>query len=110
MSLDDWHEAIRGHPITKMLEENRMSETELKVGRYYWVLVQSSKKEPEWQPARFTGVSGDSAGGTTWDFIGFNSDSGHHFVEVKQVGGQIDVAATMFKVTEALRTDDEAAP
>ena len=86
-----------------------MPRSELTTGRYYWVLVQSSKKEPEWQPARFTGVSGDSAG-ATWDFIGFNSDSGHHFVEVKQVGGQIDGAATMFKVTEALRVDDETAP
>jgi len=57
----------------------------MEIGKYYWVLVRSSKKDPEWQPARFTGVAGDGVG-MTWDFIGFNSDVGHHFVEVVEVG------------------------
>jgi len=42
--------------------------TQLIQGRFYWVLVRSSTKQPEWQPARFTGVAGRSAG-TKWDFI-----------------------------------------
>lgn len=90
MNLEDWHNAIRNHPITKMLEGNRMSEElpELLSGKFYWVLVKSSRALPEWQPARFTGVAGDSLG-MTWDFIGFNSDVGHHFVEVVEVGKQL---------------------
>lgn len=60
-------------------------ERSLIIGRYYWVAVKSSRKAAEWQPARFTGVAGDSIG-PTWDFIGFNTDVGHHFVEVIEVG------------------------
>jgi len=58
---------------------------QLNHGRFYWVLVRSSTKDPEWQPARFTGVAGQSAG-AKWDFIGFNSDVGHYFVETVDIG------------------------
>ena len=91
---------------------------ELTRGAYYWVLVQSSKKAPEWQPARFTGIDGGNL--LTWDFVGFNCDVGHHFVEVISVGDAIfhigalesqwGAGSGMFAVSEALRTDDEAAP
>ena len=57
-------------------------------GRFYWVLVRSSTKDPEWQPARFTGLTGQSAG-AKWDFIGFNSDVGHRFIEVVDVGPEL---------------------
>lgn len=60
-------------------------EQNLIIGDYYWVLVKSSRTPQTWQPARFTGVAGDSVG-MTWDYIGFNSDVGHHFVEVIEVG------------------------
>ncbi|MCA6104346.1 MULTISPECIES: hypothetical protein [Bradyrhizobium] len=62
--------------------------THLIPGRFYWVLVRSSMKNPEWQPARFTGAAcrGDSV---KWDFIGFNSDVGHHFVEVVDLGPEL---------------------
>lgn len=63
-------------------------EQSMDIGKYYWVLVTSSRKAPEWQPARFTGIAGDSIG-ATWDFIGFNSDVGHHFVEVLKIGTEI---------------------
>jgi hypothetical protein len=62
--------------------------TQLIQGRFYWVLVRSSTKHPEWQPARFTGVAGRSAG-AKWDFIGFNSDVGHYFVEVVDIGPEL---------------------
>ena len=62
--------------------------TQLIQGRFYWVLVRSSTKHPEWQPARFTGVACQSAG-AKWDFIGFNSDVGHHFVEVVDIGPEL---------------------
>lgn len=89
--------------------DDTMQERILAVGRYYWVLVGRKDHEPEWQPARFTGMSADSVG-ATWDFIGYHSTDGHHFVDVLQIGGQIDGAQTLFKVSEALRTDEEAAP
>jgi hypothetical protein len=59
---------------------------QLNQGRFYWVLVHSSTKDPEWQPARFTGVAGHGAG-ATWDFIGFNSDVGHYWM--RQKAGQL---------------------
>lgn len=55
------------------------------IGKFYWVLVKSSRKEPEWQPARFTGKSLDSVG-MSWDFVGFHSTDGHHFLEVEAIG------------------------
>jgi hypothetical protein len=61
---------------------------QLNHGRFYWVLVRSSTKDPEWQPARFTGVAGHGAGGK-WQFIGFNSDVGHYFVEVVEIGPEL---------------------
>lgn len=94
-----------------------MEERILTVGAYYWVLVKSSRKAPEWQPARFTGV--DCSGLMTWDFVGFLSADGHHFVEVIDVGEQIKRGGLesqygtgdgMFAVSERLRTDEEAAP
>jgi len=41
-----------------------------------------------WQPARFTGVACQSAG-AKWALIGFNSDVGHLFVEVVDIGSEI---------------------
>jgi hypothetical protein len=61
---------------------------QLRQGRFYWVLVRSSTKDPEWQPARFTGVAGHSSG-AKWDLIGFNSDVAHHFVEVVEIGPEL---------------------
>ncbi|OPY94105.1 hypothetical protein A5906_15610 [Bradyrhizobium sacchari] len=57
-------------------------------GAFYWVLVRSSTKDPEWQPARFAGVAGHSLA-ARWDFIGFNRDVGHHFVEVVEIGPEL---------------------
>lgn len=62
---------------------------QLNQGRFYWVLVRSSTKDPEWQPARFTG--GYSAGAKC-DFIGFNRDVGHHFVELVEIGPELAAA------------------
>ena len=59
-----------------------------KEGYFYWVLVRSSAKDPEWQPARFVGVAGHGAG-ATWQFIGFNGGIGRHFVEVVDVGPEL---------------------
>ena len=64
---------------------------QLKQGRFYWVLVRSSTKDPEWQPARFTGVAGQNSG-AKWDVIGFNSYVGHHFVEVVEIGSELTAA------------------
>jgi hypothetical protein len=61
---------------------------QLNQGRFYWVLVRSSTKDPEWQPARFTGVVGHGAG-ATWDFMGFNRDVCHYFVEVIGIGPEL---------------------
>ncbi|SDF32396.1 hypothetical protein SAMN05216337_105142 [Bradyrhizobium brasilense] len=60
--------------------------THLTPGGFYWVLVRSSTKRPEWQPARCATCQGD---GVKWDFIGFNSDVGHHFVEVVDIGPEL---------------------
>lgn len=68
--------------------DNTASERTLRPGTYYWVLVSSSRKAPEWQPARFTGKSLDSVG-MSWDFIGFLSADGHHFVEVLKIGKEL---------------------
>jgi hypothetical protein len=70
-----------------------MTETaQLNRGRFYWVLVRSSTKCPEWQPARFIGVSGPTAD-PKWDFIGFNRDVGHYFVEVVDIGPELTEAS-----------------
>ena len=61
---------------------------QLNRGHFYWVLVRSSTKDPEWQPARFTGVAGHGVG-PKWDLIGFNGDVGHHFVEVVDIGPEL---------------------
>ena len=98
--------------------EDMAQERTLTVGRYYWVAVKSSRKAAEWQPARFTGIAGDSVG-PTWDFIGFNTDVGHHFVDVVDVGPEIQQPGLesqygagdgMMAVSDALRIDEEAAP
>lgn len=95
-----------------------MEERSLRTGAYYWVLVRSSRKASEWQPARFTGKSLDSVG-LSWDFVGFNSADGHHFLEVIEIGAELmrpglesqyGTGNGTFAVSEALRTDDEAAP
>jgi hypothetical protein len=62
--------------------------TQLIPGRFYWVLVRSSTKHPEWQPARFIGVACQSAG-AKWDLIGFNSDVGHYFVDIADIGTEL---------------------
>ena len=67
--------------------DSKTDVTQLIPGRFYWVLVRSSTKHPEWQPARFGATcQGD---GAKWDFIGFNSDVGHLFVEVVDIGSEI---------------------
>jgi hypothetical protein len=67
---------------------------QLNQGHFYWVLVRSSAKDPEWQPARFTGVAGHSSG-PKWDFIGFNSDIGQYFVEVVDIGPELTDGAVL---------------
>jgi len=62
---------------------------QLNQGRFYWDLVRSSTKCPEWHPARFNGVAGRHTSGAKWDFIGFNSDVGHHFVEVIDITSEL---------------------
>jgi len=61
---------------------------QLNQGRFYWVLVRSSTKDSEWQPARFTGIASHGAG-ARWNFIGFNSDVAHHFIEVVDIGPEL---------------------
>jgi hypothetical protein len=61
---------------------------QLNQGRFYWVLVRSSTKDPEWQPARATGVAGCSAD-PKWEFVSFNPDVGHHFVEIVDIGPEL---------------------
>lgn len=77
-----------GYWFIFLREGDVAEERSLDVGKFYWVLVTASRKEPEWQPARFTGKSLDSVG-MSWDFIGFLSADGHHFVEVLEVGKEI---------------------
>lgn len=75
--------------MSEGLQNDSMTDiTRLIQGRFYWVLVRSSTKDPEWQAARLTGVAGHSAG-AKWEFIGFNSDVGHHFVEVVDIGPEL---------------------
>ena len=61
---------------------------QLNQGRFYWVLIRSSTKDPEWQPARFAGVSGHGAG-AKWHLIGLNTDVGHYFFEVTDIGTEL---------------------
>ena len=61
---------------------------QLNQGRFYWVLVRSSTKDPQWQPARFTHIVSHGTG-ASWDFIGFHGDIGHHFIEVVDIGPEI---------------------
>ena len=78
---------IMTHRVRAMIPGDLISMTDvaqLNGGRFYWVLVRSSTKDPEWQPARFTGVAG-----SRWNFIGFNGDIGHHFIEVVDIGPEI---------------------
>lgn len=70
-------------------------------GKFYWVLAKVSPADstsgrpvdnddvPTWQPARYTGKAADSVG-ETWDFIGYRSEDGHHFVEVIEVGKAVE--------------------
>ena len=61
-----------------------------KVGAYYWVrLERNDQLGAVWQPARFTGVSGDGDGKLTWDFIGLRAEDGHHFATVITVGAEV---------------------
>lgn len=60
-----------------------------RIGSYYWVYAGAKDAPKTWQPARFTGVSGDGDGRETWDFVGYRSEDGHHFVEVKDVGYEV---------------------
>lgn len=83
---------------------------DLTVGVFYWVRMVIGEERTAmiphtvWAPARFTGFSADTharevlIGGTihaiayspeTWDFVGFRSDDGHHFVDVMDVGPEI---------------------
>lgn len=59
-------------------------------GSYYWVQlrwVDTGDAIAAWQPARFTGI--DFSNHKTWDFIGYASVDGHHFVEVHRVGPKV---------------------
>jgi len=65
--------------------------SEKKKGSYYWVFVSVEGAQPEWQPARFTGFSGDGDGVATWDFVGLRSEDGHHFAEVIDVLREVTI-------------------
>ena len=69
-------------------DETMTDIAQLNQGRFYWVLVRSSTKDSEWQPARFTGIASHGAG-ARWNFIGFNSDVAHHFIEVVDIGPEL---------------------
>lgn len=79
-------------------------------GCFYWVRMVIGDERANiipkttWMPAMYTGKSADTVAREetrgdevvlvayspdTWDFIGFRSDDGHHFVDVVQVGPQI---------------------
>lgn len=66
----------------------------LRQGAFYWVrIVAGAEREAvipdtSWQPARYTGRAGDTVG-ETWDFLGYYSATGHHDVDVIQVGAEI---------------------
>lgn len=61
-------------------------ERKLTVGCFYWIKVRviGTVDAGEWQPGRFTGI--DFSHLPTWDFIGEETESGHHHVEVAEVG------------------------
>lgn len=62
----------------------------IRYGGYYWLKVRSlALRAQEWQPGRFTGMSLDSGGILTWDYIGQRCDDGHHYVEVVEIGEEI---------------------
>jgi hypothetical protein len=85
-------EMVQGNQRYKINRPDHATDiAQLKHGRFYWVLVRSSTKDPEWQPARFTGVFGQSSG-AKWDVIGFNSDVAHHYVEVVEIGPELTAA------------------
>jgi hypothetical protein len=50
--------------------------------------VPAKAKDPECQPARFTGIASREAD-ARWDFIGFNSDVAHYFLEVVDIGPEL---------------------
>lgn len=83
---------------------------DLKKGSFYWVrmVIGDERKavmpETVWAPARYTGKSADTHmreetrgdyivaiaySPDTWDFIGFRSDDGHHFVDVMEIGEEL---------------------
>lgn len=61
-------------------------ERSLTVGCFYWarVCVPGCMDDGEWQPVRFTGI--DFSHNPTWDYIGGEAASGHHHVEVVEIG------------------------
>lgn len=63
-------------------------ERKLTVDCFYWVMVRfNGTGAVTWEPARFTGI--DFSHRPTWDYIGQESASGHHHVEVIDVGDVI---------------------
>lgn len=73
----------------------------LVVGEFYWIYASIQQTDsnpcttarvgevwnkPTWQPARFTGLSGDGDGRDTWDIMGLRSEDGHHFVKIENIG------------------------
>jgi len=65
---------------------------DLERGKFYWVLVDDSRQAgQEWQPARFTGRSGDGDARLTWDFVGLRSEDGHHFAEVIKIDSECSI-------------------
>lgn len=69
-----------------------MQRNDLRAQALYWVRVRRSIviDRSRWEPARFTGFSGDSDGPATWDFLGHASADGHHHIEVLEVGQEIN--------------------
>lgn len=76
------------------------SRDNLKPGSFYWVLVQpllrrdryiveDVSKKPEWQPAKFVGVSGDSDARLVWEVLGEQRDEAHHHADVVDFGPEI---------------------
>lgn len=80
--------------ITEGIERYVHPNNGLTSGAFYWVrMVEGDERnniipETSWQPARYTGRAGDSVG-DTWDFLGYYSATGHHDVNVMEIGAEI---------------------
>lgn len=70
---------------------------QLNEGHFYWILVRSSTKHSEWQPARFK-CAGEGRI-AIWDFVGFNGDIGDRFVEVVDIGPELAAPSLLNTLT-----------